>query len=131
MLSCEFSSLDFVSADRLFPPADSQQTQHLSSYQLTVPRPIGGRLRRDVEGRPPSQVSEVPAASLSPALCFRVAHCVLPRKCSVSTEAAERSGPLPVRVISALFPKPAASAPRHRCDFGQITVRLPKTNLLI
>uniref|UniRef100_A0A3Q2QFL2 Disintegrin and metalloproteinase domain-containing protein 9-like n=1 Tax=Fundulus heteroclitus TaxID=8078 RepID=A0A3Q2QFL2_FUNHE len=36
---------------------DSQQTEHLSSYQLTVPRPIGGRLRRDAEGRPPSQVS--------------------------------------------------------------------------
>lgn len=40
----------------LFPPADSQQTEHLSSYQLTVPRPIGGRLRRDVDGRPPNQV---------------------------------------------------------------------------
>ncbi|XP_067430882.1 disintegrin and metalloproteinase domain-containing protein 9 isoform X1 [Thunnus thynnus] len=33
------------------------QTEHLSSYQLTVPRPIGGRLRRDVHGEPPSQVS--------------------------------------------------------------------------
>ncbi|XP_044053408.1 disintegrin and metalloproteinase domain-containing protein 9 isoform X1 [Siniperca chuatsi] len=38
---------------------DSQQTEHLSSYQLTVPRPIGGRLRRDVDGRPPNQVSYV------------------------------------------------------------------------
>ncbi|KAM9744067.1 LOW QUALITY PROTEIN: disintegrin and metalloproteinase domain-containing protein 9-like [Menidia menidia] len=36
---------------------DSQQTQHLSSYQLTTPRPIGGRLRRDADGRPPNQVS--------------------------------------------------------------------------
>ncbi|XP_042278380.1 disintegrin and metalloproteinase domain-containing protein 9-like isoform X2 [Thunnus maccoyii] len=33
------------------------QTEHLSSYQLTVPRPIGGRLRREVHGEPPSQVS--------------------------------------------------------------------------
>ncbi|XP_075938538.1 disintegrin and metalloproteinase domain-containing protein 9-like isoform X1 [Anarhichas minor] len=37
---------------------DSQQTE-FSSYQLTVPRPIGGRLRRDVGGRPPNQVSYV------------------------------------------------------------------------
>ncbi|XP_032433980.1 disintegrin and metalloproteinase domain-containing protein 9 isoform X4 [Xiphophorus hellerii] len=36
---------------------DSQQTEHLASYQLTAPRPIGGRLRRDAEGRPPNQVS--------------------------------------------------------------------------
>ncbi|XP_026177068.1 disintegrin and metalloproteinase domain-containing protein 9 isoform X3 [Mastacembelus armatus] len=36
---------------------DSRQTEHLSSYQLTVPRPIGHRLRRDVDGRPPDQVS--------------------------------------------------------------------------
>ncbi|XP_029985689.1 disintegrin and metalloproteinase domain-containing protein 9 isoform X1 [Sphaeramia orbicularis] len=36
---------------------DFQQTQHLSSYQLTVPRPIGGRLRRDADGAPPPQVS--------------------------------------------------------------------------
>ncbi|XP_035021142.1 disintegrin and metalloproteinase domain-containing protein 9 isoform X1 [Hippoglossus stenolepis] len=35
---------------------ESPQTQHLVSYQLTVPRPIGGRLRRDVDGRLPSQV---------------------------------------------------------------------------
>ncbi|XP_047236394.1 disintegrin and metalloproteinase domain-containing protein 9 isoform X2 [Girardinichthys multiradiatus] len=35
----------------------SQQTEHLSSYQLTVPQPIGGRLRRDADGRPPNQVS--------------------------------------------------------------------------
>ncbi|XP_068166633.1 disintegrin and metalloproteinase domain-containing protein 9 isoform X2 [Antennarius striatus] len=38
---------------------DSQQTQHLSAYQLTVPRPIGGRLRRDVDGRPTNQVSYI------------------------------------------------------------------------
>ncbi|KAA8592868.1 hypothetical protein FQN60_018323 [Etheostoma spectabile] len=38
-----------------FPSADSQQTEHLSSYQMTVPRLIGGRLRRDVDGRPPNQ----------------------------------------------------------------------------
>ncbi|XP_069378979.1 disintegrin and metalloproteinase domain-containing protein 9 isoform X2 [Paralichthys olivaceus] len=38
---------------------ESPQTQHLLSYQLTVPRPIGGRLRRDVDGRLPSQVSYV------------------------------------------------------------------------
>ncbi|XP_049906657.1 disintegrin and metalloproteinase domain-containing protein 9 isoform X1 [Epinephelus moara] len=38
---------------------DSPQTEHLSSYQLTVPRPIGGRLRRDVDGRPPNQVSYI------------------------------------------------------------------------
>ncbi|XP_040011129.1 disintegrin and metalloproteinase domain-containing protein 9 isoform X2 [Xiphias gladius] len=38
---------------------DSQQTEHISSYQLTVPRAIGGRMRRDVDGRPPSQVSYV------------------------------------------------------------------------
>lgn len=37
-------------------PADSQQTEHLASYQLTVPRPIGGRLRRDMNGTPPNQV---------------------------------------------------------------------------
>ncbi|XP_067376234.1 disintegrin and metalloproteinase domain-containing protein 9 isoform X1 [Channa argus] len=36
---------------------DSQQTQHLSSYQLTVPRLLGSRLRRDVDGRPPDKVS--------------------------------------------------------------------------
>lgn len=48
--SCSFADTD------LFPPADSQQTDHLSSYQLTVPRPIGGRLRRDVDGRLPDQV---------------------------------------------------------------------------
>ncbi|XP_038153418.1 disintegrin and metalloproteinase domain-containing protein 9 isoform X2 [Cyprinodon tularosa] len=35
----------------------SQQTEGLSSYQLTVPRPIGGRLKRDADGSPPSQVS--------------------------------------------------------------------------
>ncbi|XP_076003609.1 disintegrin and metalloproteinase domain-containing protein 9-like isoform X2 [Genypterus blacodes] len=35
----------------------SQQTAHLSSYQLTVPRPIGSRQRRDVESSPPNQVS--------------------------------------------------------------------------
>ncbi|XP_061672381.1 disintegrin and metalloproteinase domain-containing protein 9-like [Syngnathoides biaculeatus] len=34
-----------------------QQTRHLSSYQLTVPRPIGGRPRRDADGSPPDQVS--------------------------------------------------------------------------
>ncbi|XP_053181372.1 disintegrin and metalloproteinase domain-containing protein 9 isoform X1 [Scomber japonicus] len=38
---------------------DSQQTEHISSYQLTVPRPIGGRLRRDADGTPPNQVSYV------------------------------------------------------------------------
>ncbi|XP_056275153.1 disintegrin and metalloproteinase domain-containing protein 9 isoform X2 [Pseudoliparis swirei] len=38
---------------------DFQQTEHLSSYQLTVPRPIGGRLRRDADGRPPNRVSYV------------------------------------------------------------------------
>lgn len=77
------SSLDFVSADRLFPPADSQQTQHLSSYQLTVPRPIGGRLRRDAEGRPPSQVSEVSTVSGCISLwrsLLRVAHCASPQE---------------------------------------------------
>ncbi|KAF0022532.1 hypothetical protein F2P81_025158 [Scophthalmus maximus] len=36
---------------------DSPQTQHLAAYQLTVPRPIGGRLRREVDGRLPSQAS--------------------------------------------------------------------------
>lgn len=35
------------------------QTQDLSSYHLTVPRPIGGRLRRDANGAPPNQVSYV------------------------------------------------------------------------
>ncbi|XP_041855095.1 disintegrin and metalloproteinase domain-containing protein 9 isoform X2 [Melanotaenia boesemani] len=38
---------------------DSQQTEHLSSYQLTVPRPIGGRLRREVDGQLPNQVSYI------------------------------------------------------------------------
>nr|XP_043882840.1 disintegrin and metalloproteinase domain-containing protein 9-like isoform X1 [Solea senegalensis] len=38
---------------------DSQQTEHLTAYQLTIPRPIGGRLRRDVDGRLPSQVSYI------------------------------------------------------------------------
>ncbi|XP_024116774.1 disintegrin and metalloproteinase domain-containing protein 9 [Oryzias melastigma] len=38
---------------------DLEQTEDLSSYQLTVPRPIGGRLRRDLEGRPPEQVSYI------------------------------------------------------------------------
>lgn len=38
---------------------DSHQTEHLSSYQLAVPQPIGGRLRRDVNGRLPSQVSYI------------------------------------------------------------------------
>ncbi|XP_023275923.1 disintegrin and metalloproteinase domain-containing protein 9-like, partial [Seriola lalandi dorsalis] len=37
----------------------SQQTEHLSSYQLTVPRAVGGRLRRDLDGRLPNQVSYV------------------------------------------------------------------------
>lgn len=77
------SPLDFVSADRLFPPADSQQTQHLSSYQLTVPRPVGGRLRRDAEGRPPSQVSEVSTVSDCISLwrsLLRVAHCASPQE---------------------------------------------------
>nr|XP_061835988.1 disintegrin and metalloproteinase domain-containing protein 9-like [Nerophis lumbriciformis] len=37
----------------------SRQTQHLSSYQLTVPRPIGGRPRRDADGLPPNQASYV------------------------------------------------------------------------
>ncbi|XP_028313720.1 disintegrin and metalloproteinase domain-containing protein 9-like isoform X2 [Gouania willdenowi] len=36
---------------------DLQQTEHLASYQLTVPRPIGGRLKRDVDGTPPTHVS--------------------------------------------------------------------------
>lgn len=35
------------------------QTRDLSSYHLTVPRPIGGRLRRDLNGAPPNQVSYV------------------------------------------------------------------------
>ncbi|XP_029295007.1 disintegrin and metalloproteinase domain-containing protein 9 isoform X2 [Cottoperca gobio] len=38
---------------------ESKQTEHLSSYHLTVPRPIGGRLRRDLDGKPPIQVSYV------------------------------------------------------------------------
>ncbi|XP_061585630.1 disintegrin and metalloproteinase domain-containing protein 9 isoform X2 [Cololabis saira] len=38
---------------------DSQQTKDLSSHQLTVPRPLGGRLRRDADRRPPSQVSYI------------------------------------------------------------------------
>ncbi|XP_015258168.1 PREDICTED: DNA excision repair protein ERCC-6-like [Cyprinodon variegatus] len=33
----------------------SQQTEGLSSYQLTVPRPIGGRLKRDADGSPPTE----------------------------------------------------------------------------
>ncbi|XP_068999791.1 disintegrin and metalloproteinase domain-containing protein 9-like isoform X2 [Embiotoca jacksoni] len=37
----------------------SQQTEHLSSYQLTVPRPIGGWPRREADGRPPNQVSYI------------------------------------------------------------------------
>uniref|UniRef100_A0A665VQU2 Disintegrin and metalloproteinase domain-containing protein 9-like n=1 Tax=Echeneis naucrates TaxID=173247 RepID=A0A665VQU2_ECHNA len=36
---------------------ESPQTEHLSSYQLTVPRIVGGRLRRDVDGQLPNQVS--------------------------------------------------------------------------
>ncbi|XP_011613609.1 disintegrin and metalloproteinase domain-containing protein 9 [Takifugu rubripes] len=35
------------------------QTQHLSSYQLTVPRPVGGRFRREANGTLPSQVSYI------------------------------------------------------------------------
>ncbi|KAF7646675.1 hypothetical protein LDENG_00183880 [Lucifuga dentata] len=35
----------------------SQQTAQFFSYQLTVPRPIGSKQRRDVEGKPPNQVS--------------------------------------------------------------------------
>ncbi|TNM89852.1 hypothetical protein fugu_004086 [Takifugu bimaculatus] len=35
------------------------QTQHLSSYQLTVPRPVGGRFRREADGTLPSQVSYI------------------------------------------------------------------------
>lgn len=42
-----------------FHPTDSQ-TQHLSSYQLTVPRPVGGRFRREVDGNLPSQVLDRP-----------------------------------------------------------------------
>ncbi|XP_057687591.1 disintegrin and metalloproteinase domain-containing protein 9-like isoform X1 [Corythoichthys intestinalis] len=37
--------------------ADTRQTQHLLSYQLTTPRPIGGRPRRDADGSLPNQVS--------------------------------------------------------------------------
>lgn len=36
---------------------DSAQTQHLSAYQLTVPRAVGGRPRRAADGTPPNQVS--------------------------------------------------------------------------
>ncbi|KAM9822443.1 disintegrin and metalloproteinase domain-containing protein 9-like isoform X1 [Syngnathus typhle] len=36
---------------------DARQTQHLSSYQLTVPRAIGDRPRRDADCSPPDQVS--------------------------------------------------------------------------
>ncbi|XP_077377994.1 disintegrin and metalloproteinase domain-containing protein 9-like [Festucalex cinctus] len=36
---------------------DSQQTWHVSSYQLTTPRPIGGRPRRDANGSLPNRVS--------------------------------------------------------------------------
>ncbi|XP_054586328.2 disintegrin and metalloproteinase domain-containing protein 9 isoform X2 [Nothobranchius furzeri] len=50
----EFSQLD-LKFSRVSEA--SRQTEHLSSYQLTVPRPIGGRLRRDLDGRPPNQVS--------------------------------------------------------------------------
>ncbi|XP_029960814.1 disintegrin and metalloproteinase domain-containing protein 9-like [Salarias fasciatus] len=35
------------------------QTDSLSSYQLIVPRPIAGRLKRDLDGQPPAQVSYV------------------------------------------------------------------------
>ncbi|XP_029915346.1 disintegrin and metalloproteinase domain-containing protein 9-like isoform X2 [Myripristis murdjan] len=35
----------------------SPQTADFSSYQLTVPRPIGNRQRRDADGKPPNQVS--------------------------------------------------------------------------
>lgn len=38
---------------------ESQQTETLSSYQLIVPRPIGGRMRRDVDGQPPNQMSYI------------------------------------------------------------------------
>ncbi|XP_029018540.1 disintegrin and metalloproteinase domain-containing protein 9 isoform X2 [Betta splendens] len=38
---------------------DWQETEHPSSYQLTVPRLIGGRLRRDVDGNPPNEVSYI------------------------------------------------------------------------
>ncbi|XP_053727938.1 disintegrin and metalloproteinase domain-containing protein 9 isoform X2 [Synchiropus splendidus] len=36
-----------------------RQTEHLASYQLTVPRPLGGRLRREADGAPASQLSFV------------------------------------------------------------------------
>ncbi|XP_028269905.1 disintegrin and metalloproteinase domain-containing protein 9 isoform X2 [Parambassis ranga] len=38
---------------------ESPQTEHLSAYQLTVPLPIGGRPRRDVDGKLPAQVSYI------------------------------------------------------------------------
>ncbi|XP_016898639.1 disintegrin and metalloproteinase domain-containing protein 9 isoform X2 [Cynoglossus semilaevis] len=38
---------------------DSKQTEELSSYQLTVPRAVGGRPGRAADGRRPSQVSYV------------------------------------------------------------------------
>ncbi|XP_033827989.1 disintegrin and metalloproteinase domain-containing protein 9, partial [Periophthalmus magnuspinnatus] len=41
------------------PAAALLQTQHLSSYHLTVPRPIGGRLRRGLDGVPPNQMSYI------------------------------------------------------------------------
>ncbi|XP_071755209.2 disintegrin and metalloproteinase domain-containing protein 9 [Centroberyx gerrardi] len=44
-------------AEPLRSGSASQQTAHFSSYQLTVPRPIGNKQRRDVDGAPPNQVS--------------------------------------------------------------------------
>ncbi|CAL1615455.1 unnamed protein product [Knipowitschia caucasica] len=41
------------------PAAALLQTQHLSSYHLTVPRPIGGRQRRGLDGALPNQISYV------------------------------------------------------------------------
>ncbi|XP_034027265.1 disintegrin and metalloproteinase domain-containing protein 9 [Thalassophryne amazonica] len=37
----------------------SQQTEQFSSYQLTIPRPIGSIQKRDADGLPPAQVSYV------------------------------------------------------------------------
>lgn len=49
-----------------FLPTDSKQTEELSSYQLTVPRAVGGRPGRAADGRRPSQVT----VSLCTQYCF-------------------------------------------------------------
>lgn len=56
---CLLLLLGGESRGSLFLLEASPQTESFSSYQLIIPRPVTGRLRRDADGSPPNQVSYV------------------------------------------------------------------------